>query len=146
MRRLSLACLAMTVWVIGCEPARNASFQHSFLPPTPRPQVAAAQTVQPLDPPAVSPSLYWKEGPILAPPDFPPQPTQIEIRLNQAEARYEEGRKLYQQGNYDAARQMFDEALDMILDARGNRDAEVRRRVDQRVDRLISGIHRYDME
>lgn len=146
MRGLSLACFSVTIWLAGCEPAHRASFKTSLLPPTPKPSVASAPGTEPLDPPAVSPSLYWRESPTLPPPIFPPQPTQVELRLSRAEARYEEGRKLYQEGNLESARRAFDEALDLILDARGNRDNEVRQRIELRVDRLVSSIHRYDME
>lgn len=91
--------------------------------------------------------MYAKESPRFLAPDFPPRPTQLELRLLQAEERYQTGRRLYQQGEYGAARKEFDVALDLILDRRiGASDAEARLRTEQRLDALVTAIHRYDRE
>jgi membrane-bound lytic murein transglycosylase D len=75
---------------------------------------------------------------------FPPKPSWKEERLVRAEGLYTEGYKLYQAGDREGARKQFDEALDLVLNAKSepvNRSA-----FDKHFDELVQKIYRVDVD
>ena len=86
-------------------------------------------------------------APSVVPPllnqSFPAKPTRKDERMSHAEAMFEEGRKLYQAGNLPGARQLFDEALDLVLSAKA--DPVDRAHFDKRFEELVAKIYRLDI-
>lgn len=79
----------------------------------------------------------------LASHPFPAKPTRKDERMSRAESMFEEGRKLYQAGNIAEARKLFDEALDLVLNAKS--DPVDRAHFDKRFEELVAKIHRLDV-
>jgi membrane-bound lytic murein transglycosylase D len=75
---------------------------------------------------------------------LPPKPSWKEERVARAEALYAEGYKLYHAGHRDAARKLFDEAVDSIL---ANASEPVNRSAfDKRFDELVRKIYLLDVD
>jgi membrane-bound lytic murein transglycosylase D len=75
---------------------------------------------------------------------LPPKPSWKEERVARAEALYAEGYKLYHAGHRDAARKLFDEAVDSIL---ANSSEPVNRSsFDKRFDELVRKIYLLDVD
>src|ERR1700688_747729 len=95
----------------GCASSRPQSFATSFLP---APPAAEVPSETPLDlPPSSRTVPYLSEMPNLV----PKVPIEIERRLDTAEERFEAGKKAYQAGDIQIARQEFDRTLDVLLSA-----------------------------
>ncbi|MBI2687684.1 MAG: transglycosylase SLT domain-containing protein [Acidobacteria bacterium] len=75
---------------------------------------------------------------------YPPKPSWKEERLVQAETLYLEGYKLYQAGDRVGARKHFDDALDLVLNARS--EPVNRSSFDKRFDELVQKIYRIDVD
>lgn len=80
--------------------------------------------------------------PLLSQP-FPAKPTRKDERMSRAETMFEEGRKLYQAGDVAGARKLFDEAIDLVLNAKA--DPVDRAHFDKRFDELVAKIYRLDL-
>ena len=95
-----------------------------------------------------SPYLPAKEAATPIPPQinqpFPAKPTRKDERMSRAEIMFEEGRKLVQAGRVAEARKLFDEALDLVLNAKA--DPVDRTHFDKRFEELVAKIHRLDIE
>ena len=153
MRALSssaLTVVGLTVVVVsltGCAtmaPSPNA-FRTSFLPPVPAARPGDAKPA--LDgfdaPPAITPVVYSNSAPNLAGPQFPPRPTEADTRLRRAEDRFKEGKRLHIAGDLEGARKQFDQALDMVLNAKDEPTNQPS--FDQRFEELVQAIYRYDV-
>ncbi|MBM3784382.1 MAG: lytic transglycosylase domain-containing protein [Acidobacteria bacterium] len=90
---------------------------------------------------AVTPALH--SVPELAREAFPPKPNLKDERLNQAEALYEAGYKLYLAGDADGARRQFDAAIDVVLEQSGQANGLA---FDRRFDALVQKIHRIEVD
>jgi membrane-bound lytic murein transglycosylase D len=69
-------------------------------------------------------------------------PSETESRILRADQSFEKGKKLYQRGDYDAARAEFNHALDILLTASEN--LPNRQKIDRKLDQLVDAIYRYD--
>ncbi|HUS05015.1 MAG TPA: hypothetical protein VMZ52_01875, partial [Bryobacteraceae bacterium] len=115
----------------------------SFLPPVPK---SAPAVVPPLSQaPEVAPNPYLAETPrfLNRSVQVPPRPSQADLRVRRAEDHYQSGKKLFQQGDVDGARQEFDRAVDLLM-ATPENFAE-RYKVEKRLEDLVASIHRYDV-
>lgn len=133
-----IAVLALT----GCtQTARIDRFRSSFLPTPPSP---STETVEVAEPPVI-PSLFPKEAPaaIQIQPKVSPRP-QLDERIRRAEERFLAGRRLYQQGDFLAARVQFDLAVDTLLSS--PESAPDRHLMEKKLEELVDRIHRYDVE
>lgn len=139
----SLGLLALVLLELaGCATTRQPAFRTTLLPaavePPPRIVLAAA-------PPDLEPTPYAHEMPgFLNGPLRPlPEPSIVEPRLRNSEARFQAGRRLFQAGEMEAARREFDRAIDILLSspevATGRQDLE------RRLAELVEAIHRYDV-
>jgi membrane-bound lytic murein transglycosylase D len=75
---------------------------------------------------------------------FPPKPSWKEERLVNAERLYTEGYRLYQAGDREGARKQFDDALDLVLNAKS--EPVNRSSFDKRFDELVQKIYRIDVD
>ena len=143
--RTALNCLGLATIAAclnGCSTVApsSKSFRSSFLPPVP---AAAGVSVAVEAPPAISPVVYSASLPNLAIPQVPPRPTQADGRLRRAEDRLKEGKKLYQAGDREGARRLFDQALDMVLNA--SDEPSNQPSFDKRFEDLVQAIYRIDV-
>ena len=153
MRALSSSALfvaGLTVIVVsltGCAAmAPNpAQFRTSFLPPVPAARPGDAKPAPDAFevPPALAPLVYSNSAPNLAGPQFPPRPTGADTRLRRAEDRFKEGKRLHIAGDLEGARKQFDQALDMVLNAKDEPTNQPS--FDQRFEELVQAIYRYDV-
>ncbi|MBI4909648.1 MAG: transglycosylase SLT domain-containing protein [Acidobacteria bacterium] len=74
---------------------------------------------------------------------MPPRP-QLDGRIRRADERFEAGRKLYLQGEFAAAREEFDKAIETLLAS--SETAPDRLRMEKKLEDLVDRIHRYDLE
>ena len=140
---LNCLSLAVAVCCTGCSTLTPStkSFRSSFLPPSP---AAASSASVPMEaPPIIAPVMYSGSVPNLAVPQFPPRPTQADTRLRRAEDRFKEGKKLYLAGDREGARKLFDQALDMILNASDQPTNQPT--FDKRFEDLVQAIYRIDV-
>jgi len=113
----------------------------SFMPPVPKqaaqsevsdtPQVIAKTTV------IESPS-YLKASPLLL-----PKPSQTDARIRRAEERLAAGKKAYQAGEVEDARNQFDQAIDVLLSTPDT--LADRYKVEKKLEELVAAIHKYDV-
>lgn len=137
---LGLATIAACLNSCSTVAPSSKSFRSSFLPPVP---AAAGASVMVEPPPAIAPVVYSGSVPNLAIPQVPPRPTQADARLRRAEDRVKEGKKLYQAGDREGARKLFDQALDMVLNA--SDEPSNQPTFDKRFEDLVQAIYRIDV-
>ncbi|HET8546625.1 MAG TPA: transglycosylase SLT domain-containing protein [Bryobacteraceae bacterium] len=114
----------------------------SFLPPAPK----NAVLVDPVaEAPRVEANLYLPSSPSLVNPAFqvPPRPTAADMRIRRAEEKYQNGRRLYEQGRADEARREFDGAIDVLLGAPD--DLPDRSKIEKKLESLVAAIYRHDV-
>ncbi|MCZ2151619.1 MAG: transglycosylase SLT domain-containing protein [Bryobacterales bacterium] len=151
--RSALLISLLGLGLAGCTSGiRPESFRSSFLPPAPKPSVEAVEeasagtTREAPEPPALQSSLYAaKEVPnyLKTEPKVPPRP-QLDHRIRRADERFQEGRKLYLEGNTVQARIEFDKAIDTLL---ASPDAAPDRHVmEKKLEEMVDRIHRFDVE
>ena len=64
--------------------------------------------------------------------------------MAQAEDLFQNGKRLYEQGDVAGARRQFDRAMDVLLSAPEN--LPDRQRLERKLDQLADPIYRYDLE
>ena len=120
---------------------RPQAFKLSFLPSTPA-------RVEPSfeQPPHLPSPFYAGESPDLVQRALAAAPRHAEAENLLAKARMhmEAGKRFYQQGDTDAARQEFDAAMDVLLGAPEN--LPDRPRLETELDQIADTIYRYDLE
>lgn len=129
----------------GCATTRMDPFGMSFMPPASHSfaPAAAAAVAGHAEPPKVPANVYLKETPatfinpaIIHPPSF-------SETIRRADQHFQEGKRLYQEGNVDASRREFDRALDILLDAPETTDRAV---LEKKFDELVRLVYRYDVD
>src|SRR6202034_3376181 len=132
--------IAATVLNSSCA-SRPQSFKLSFLPSTPA-------RIEPSfeDPPRLASNYYSSETPDLVQRALAAAPSKGEADSLLAKARLhmEAGKRFYQQGDPDGARQEFDAAMDVLLSAPDN--LPDRPRLESELDQITDTIYRYDLE
>ncbi len=133
--------------LFGCAPAstglRPQQFHNSFLPAAQAARLVDAP--QPVRDSDIPQDLFKHEVPSLT---TSTQTTlrlaEIETRLRRAEERFEAGKKAYRDGKQSEARQQFNLAVDLLLEA--PRDGVGRTRLERRLEDMVESIYRYDVE
>lgn len=138
----SLLILAVLAPSTGCAPGRPQPFQASLLPPRPAPPILADI---PIEPPTVTPSLYLNELPaFLSEPREPElSSTSVDAILGRSLARYEAGKEHYEAGEFAAAREDFDLAVEALLSAPNN--LKDHQRIERKLEEIVEAIYRYDV-
>ena len=116
----------------------------SFLPPAPTPPDQAADAVEKL--PAVTPSFYSRETPRVFERELvvDPKKEALDSLLKRSQDDFDAGKRFYLQGDMDAARTQFNNAVDVLLTAPG--DIQDRGRLESKLDELVDKIYRYDLD
>src|SRR6266478_7861779 len=137
---ICIATVAMAVPLVSCMSSKPQSFRLSFLPATPLPAEPISE-----DAPVIAPA-YANESPDLVHRalSISPRPLEVDNRIFKAEARFENGKKLYQQGDIAGARREFDAAIDMLLST--PESVPDRQRLERKLDQMVDTIYRYDLE
>jgi membrane-bound lytic murein transglycosylase D len=116
----------------------------SFLPPAPR---GAAASVELPEPPAVQRNVYLGAdipAVILSNPQILQRRTQGETTIQNALRRFQAGKRSYQAGDLPNARQEFDRAIDLMLEA-SDEGLIDRQQYERQLDEMVDNIHRYDL-
>lgn len=127
----------------SCTPTRNQNFRMSFLPPAPKSTVAVLPPIP--EAPKVEASLYINESPsfLNSIAQIPPRLTNADLRIRRADERFQAGKKLYKDGDIEAARKEFDRAIDILMSA--PEGMAERAQVEKRLEDMVAAIHRYDV-
>jgi membrane-bound lytic murein transglycosylase D len=116
----------------------------SFLPAAPH---HASDSVELPEPPPVSRNLYLGAdipAVVFTNPQAVQRRTQGDATIQTAQRRFQSGKRYYQAGDMDNARQEFDRAIDLMLDA-GDQGLIDRQQYERQLDEMVDSIHRYDM-
>jgi membrane-bound lytic murein transglycosylase D len=140
----SSLCLApvTALFLSGCATNSAQKFGMSFLPPAPK----TAVLVDPIaEAPRVEANLYLPATPTFVNPTFqvPPRPTAADMRIRRADEKYQNGRRLYEEGRTDEARREFDGAIDVLLGA--PEDLADRNKIEKKLEALVAAIYRHDV-
>ena len=136
----SPAC-AVLLLTTGCAYNQQTKYHMSFLPPAP----ASAAGGEISEPPVVQPNLYLQDAPAFTKPNpLPTQKVKADDLMHRAEQRFERGQRAYRSQEYGAARQEFDAAVDLAIEAIDFNPAD-RPSYERRMDQMVDSIHRYDL-
>jgi membrane-bound lytic murein transglycosylase D len=138
---LTALIFALAFSLTGCLSNRSQSFKFSFLPATP---IAAGQAIE--EAPRLVSHSYSDPTPnsIHRALAVAPRAAEVDAFIFKAEAHFDAGKKLYQQGDVAGARREFDIAVDTLLAAP---DALAdRQRMERKLDQMSETIYRYDLE
>jgi membrane-bound lytic murein transglycosylase D len=127
----------------GCtSTSQHQRFVMSFLPPAPK---TAVQIETPTDPPQIRTNVYLADTPTFIYPNVQPpaKPTDADLRIQRANERFENGKRLYQAGDLEGSRKEFDRAVDVLMGTPGS--LKDRTRIEHRLEELVASIHRYDV-
>ena len=121
--------------------ARPQSFKLSFLPASPARFEPSFE-----EPPPLEARLYTNDTPDQVQRALAAAPRQAEAESLVAKARMhlDSGKRFYQQGDVDNARQEFDAAVDVLMSAPDN--LPDRSRLESTLDQIADTIYRYDLE
>jgi membrane-bound lytic murein transglycosylase D len=140
-----LFCAVVTLLLLasGCGMGQQQQrFQNAFLPPPPRKaplELAAAE------PPAVGPNLYLSDVPniVSGAPQLPGAATHADLLIEKAQQHFQQGKKYYQIKDVAQARNEFNQAVDLMLDASDNpSDRQV---YQSKLEEMVEAIHGYDL-
>ncbi len=125
----------------GCGYTQQSKFQMSFLPPAPH-HVAELPELPP-----VPRNLYLGAdipAIVLSTPQALQRRTQGDTTIQTALRRFQAGKRYYQAGDVDDARQEFDRAIDLMLEA-SEQGLIDRQQYERQLDQMVESIHRYDL-
>jgi membrane-bound lytic murein transglycosylase D len=137
----AITIASLSMFLAGCVSSRPQAFKLSFLPSTPEP---IAPTYE--EPPEIASNRYSHESPDLIQRALAaaPRPAEVEGLVLQAEERFQNGKRLYAEGDVAGARREFDSSLDVLLSAPEN--LPDRQRLERKLDQLAEAIYHYDLE
>jgi membrane-bound lytic murein transglycosylase D len=142
--------LTPSIWLLamagglftGCLPVRSPVLRNYFVPPAAKPP--EGRFVAP-EPPPLDASLVLRAlpMPLDAVANDLGQSGRVEILIHEAEAHFQAGRRLYQEGDAEAARLCFDQAVDVLLAAPERLPG--RAHLEKKLEELVEAIHRMDV-
>ena len=140
----TFSLLVVAVVTSGCGYPQQSRYQMSFLPAAPH---HALESVELPEPPPVSRNLYLGAdipAIVFSTPQALQRRTQGDATIQTAQRRFQSGKRYYQAGDMDNARQEFDRAIDLMLDA-GDQGLIDRQQYERQLDEMVDSIHRYDL-
>lgn len=137
----SVAPLLAVLALCGCGiTPQQQRFQNAFLPPAPHPAQAALAAVA--EPPEVAPSLYLSDVPTVIPGALSLPTSRSDQFIEKAQEHFQQGKQYYQAKEMDRARNEFDQAIDLMLDASDS--PSDRAAYESKLDQMVDEIHRFD--
>src|ERR1017187_4824173 len=140
----TFSLLVVAVVTSGCGYTQQSKYQMSFLPPAPH---HASETVELPEPPPVERNVYLGAdipAVVLSNSQALQRRTQGDATIQTALRRFQSGKRYYQAGDVDNARQEFDRAIDLMLEA-GEQGLIDRQQYERQLDDMVDSIHRYDL-
>jgi len=140
----TFSLLVVAVVTSGCGYTQQPKYQMSFLPAAPH---HASEAVELPEPPPIERNLYLGAdipAVVLSNPQALQRRTQGDATIQQAQRRFQSGKRYYQAGDMDNARQEFDRAIDLMLEA-GDQGLIDRQQYERQLDEMVDSIHRYDL-
>jgi membrane-bound lytic murein transglycosylase D len=140
---LVLIDTAILLTAAGCAATKQTQFRNPFVPPAP---AAAREIALIAEPPALPPNLYLgSETPIFLPGQsrLLPPPTLPDLLFARVDDAFRKGKRSYQSGDKDRARQQFDRAIDLMFEASEN--PSDRQAFERKFEETVDAIHRYDL-
>src|ERR1022692_2614736 len=140
----TFSLLVVAVVTSGCGYTQQSKYQMSFLPPAPH---HASEIVELPEPPPVERNLYLGAdipAVFLSNSQALQRRTQGDATIQTALRRFQSGKRYYQAGDVDNARQEFDRAIDLMLEA-GDQGLIDRQQYERQLDDMVDSIHRYDL-
>ena len=136
--------LAAVVTTAGCGLSQQSRFQSALLPPAP--QTLSLPEPESSSVPPAQPNVFLKDVPVslASIPPAPPRPTAGDALVERAERRFDAGKKFYQTKDLPAARQEFDAAVDLMLQASDAMPAD-RADFEKKFDDMVDSIHHFDL-
>ena len=141
----TFSLLALAVVTSGCGYTQQSKYQMSFLPPAPH---HASEAVELPEPPPIQRNVYLGAdipAVVLSSSQSLQRRTQGDATIQTAIRRFQSGKRYYQIGDMDNARQEFDNAIDLMLEA-GEQGLIDRQQYERQLDEMVDSIHRYDLE
>lgn len=143
-KRLKLASVAAVVVVSSsCTTPGAQRFGMSFLPPAPRQTGQVLQVKMEAPPPAANKWITESHAFLKPTIEFPPRPSQVDLRIRRADDRFNRGRDYFNQGNTAAARTEFDAAVDLLLST--PETLPDRHKVEVRLEQMVASIYKFDV-
>ncbi len=124
----------------GCTARKPVAYRTFLLPPA---SPLSDSTLAAAAPPPVEPPYLIHETPDFLDDRKLPEPSTAEPLIRRAEARYQEGRRLFRLGQMESAREQFDRAIDILLS--GRITGASRLELEKKVGELADAIHQYDL-
>ena len=142
-RLLCILGASFTLGMAGCSYNQQSKFQSAFLPSTPHPSAA---TTEISEPPVVQPNLYLHDAPaiLIQATKAVAGPSKADLLIHRAGQAFQRGRRFYQTNDAEQAREEFDSAIDLMLEASADNPVD-RQAFDARLDEMVDAIHRYDL-
>ena len=141
-RYLFLALPMPLLFLSGCMATRPQQFTNAFLPSVPPVKALDAG-----EPPRIEPNLYASELPKPLPPmltDPARAESTADKRVQAAEEHFQAGKRLYQAGDAQGARQAFDAAIETLMTTPAS--LVDRHKIDRKLDELVDSIYKYDLD
>jgi membrane-bound lytic murein transglycosylase D len=140
----SFSLLVVAVVTSGCGYTQQSRYQMSFLPPAPH---HASEAVELPEPPPAARNVYLGAdipAVVFSNSQALQRRTQGDATIQTAQRRFQSGKHYYQAGDVDNARQEFDRAIDLMLEA-GDQGLIDRQQYERQLDEMVDSIHRYDL-
>jgi membrane-bound lytic murein transglycosylase D len=133
-------CASVALCITGCGYNQQSKFQSAFLPSTPPP--AAVGDIA--TPPPLEANPYLHDAPAILVQRLPVAPSEGDLLMQQADRAFQRGKRAYQSHHTEQARNEFDNAVDLMLEASRNNPSD-RQAFDARLDEMVDAVHRYDL-
>jgi peptidoglycan lytic transglycosylase D len=143
VKQLFVPILTLLSLASGCGMGQQQQrFQNAFLPPPPR---KAAAEMAASEPPAVPSNLYKSDVPnvVSGAPQLPGAATHADLLIEKAQQHFQQGKKFYQIKDVEQARNEFNQAVDLMLDASDS--PSDRQSYEEKFEEMVEAIHGYDL-
>jgi membrane-bound lytic murein transglycosylase D len=143
-RTKAILVLGAALLTAGCVGSQQTRFQRAFLPPAAAPSVAGVELASP---PNLSGSKLYSNttpGNLLTGALRPESSIKADSLFREADRRFQRGKRYYQQNNPARAREEFNAAVDLTLEASTENPAG-RLTYERSLDNIVETIHRFDL-
>lgn len=141
-RFLYIVGASAVLGISGCGYNQQSRFQTAFLPAAPPPAVDSGSGA----PPVLESNPFLHDAPaiLMQAPRVPSAPSEADLLMQKADRAFQRGRRFYQAHEIQDARQEFDNAIALMLEASAH-NPEDYTAFQARLDEMVDSIHRYDL-